>query len=45
MLFLLGLFLGCAFGFIVACLCNIAREKTSSLSTESGSPEVMEGTA
>jgi len=45
MLFLLGLFLGCVFGIIVAGLCNVAMKETPSFSTASGSPEVMEGAA
>jgi ABC-type lipoprotein release transport system permease subunit len=42
MLFLLGLFLGCAVGFIVAALCNAARDKTPALSTAISSHEAIE---
>jgi len=45
MLFLLGLLLGCVFGVIVACLCNVARKETPNLFTASSSPEIIEGTA
>jgi hypothetical protein len=44
MLFLLGLFLGCVLGVILAGLCNVISEKTANLSTASG-PKVIEGAA
>ncbi|SPF41598.1 hypothetical protein SBDP1_350006 [Syntrophobacter sp. SbD1] len=31
MLLLLGLFLGYVLGYIVACLCNVAREETPNI--------------
>ncbi|MGV8073235.1 MAG: hypothetical protein AB2L11_01545 [Syntrophobacteraceae bacterium] len=41
MSFLVGLFLGCTLGFLLAGLCNAARKKTLSLPTASRSSTVM----
>ncbi len=45
MSFLLGLFLGFTFGFMVAALCFIAREKTRNTLAESSRHEVVQGAA
>jgi predicted outer membrane lipoprotein len=45
MLFLLGLFLGCVFGIIVASLCIAAREQDQNISVLIGSEKNLEGAA
>jgi hypothetical protein len=45
MLFLLGLFLGCLFGIILASLCTAAREKNLDISVLSSSEKSLQGAA